>query len=82
MVCCPTNMSEEGGKVIKNIGEKKTVVEEEVTPSSNGLRGGFEKDKRKSITREGKLDKEDARGFFMDEFPVYGEWHQVSEEFQ
>ena len=43
----------EGGKVIKNIGKKTNVVEEEVTLSNAGLRGGFEKDDRKSRGKSG-----------------------------
>ena len=57
--------------------------EEEVTPSNTGLRGGFDEEEKKSVTTEGKQDTEDEGGLFKeeDEFPVYGEWHPVSDEF-
>ena len=76
---------EEEVKEDKVVEEKmEEDVEEGVTISSTGLRGAFDEKARSGVTKEDKEEKEEGTEGFSrdgDEFPVYGGWHPVSEEF-
>ena len=73
---------EEEDKVVEEKVEEDVV--EGVTIPSTGLRGAFDEKARSGVTKEDKEKKEEGTEGISregDEFPVYGGWHPVSEEF-
>ena len=78
-------MIEEEVEEEKVVGEKvEEDVVEGVTIPSISLRGAFDEKARSGVTKEDKEKKEEGtegKSREGEEFPVYGGWHLVSEEF-
>ena len=85
MVCCPQTVREEGraGNTMKKEEMEDEEVQKRVPVSSTSVRGGFDEEEIKSVTRETNKEVDYNVGLSKDEdeFPVYGDGPQASEEF-